>query len=405
MWILNSWLFRFRYGKLNFLIDNICQTFQSDCREEIKKELDGITGKFPAVYTRLKLKDAKERMHATFTPLVGNPIILRHPIFTAHEVEKLKTNRKIYIVVLVLLLFFESILYSLMGTMFIPKGLRDTFVGTELIFGFAFALIFVSALHYAFKNLWTFFEAKHIIEINSYDGKELKRFYPNLAISLVILVLFLVINTYTGYIRAIIVEPASTASSDFLDRIRGPLLVFSILVTFVVALVMALLEKDIAEKAENYRIYKNWYKQQKERKTYNTMIRNMLQSSNEAIHLKIEKYWNLTKDVQRTVGREYDEKHAELYSELRGRIEKNEIDLTNIDDPNYRYFQPVEATCFTLFTYGITCDPMVQKTLSKLKNAQDEIEAFESTFTMDSAAADDKEFSSVSHQKNKNEES
>jgi hypothetical protein len=385
MWIFSSWLFKLRFRKLPFIVDNICQTFQSECREEIKKEFDGITRQFPAILTRLKLKDAKERMHATYTPIVGKTVILKHPIFTAHEVEKTKTNMKVYLFVLVLLLIFESLLYSLMGTIFIPKKIRDTFVGTEFIFGFAFALIFVAALHFAFKNLWTFLEAKQIINTEKLDKKELVKFYPNLVLSLFILSLFLITNTYTGFIRAKIIDPASTASSSsssssLLDTISGPVLVLSVMVTFIVALVMALLERDISEKYEKYRIYRNWYKQQKERKVYNTAIRKMLQNCNETIRLKIEKYWSLMKDVHRALGREYDEKHEELFMDLRKRLENNEMDLSNIDDSTYRHYRPVASTCLALFTYGILLDPMMQKTLSELDEVKVDIEKFESTF-------------------------
>lgn len=389
MWIFSSWLFNLRFRKLSFIIDNICQTFQSECREEIKKEVDGITSKFPAVLTRLKLKDAKDRMHATFKPIVGKTVILKPPIFTAHEVEKMKTNYKVYWIVLGLLLTFETLLYSLMGTMFIPKKIRDTFTGAEFIFGFAFALIFVAALHYAFKNLWTFLEAKQIIETEKLDKKELNRFYPNLWLSVIILVLFLFANTYTGYIRAIVVEPASTSSSEFLDRIHLPLLVLSIIVTFLVALVMALLEKDISEKSEKYRIYRNWYKQQKERKIYNTAIRKMLQSCDETIRLKIEKYWSLMKDVQRALGREYDDKHEELMGDLRKKLENKEIDLTHIEDYTYRLYQPVASTCLALFTYGILSDPMMQQTLSELDKVKEGIEKFETTFSYYAEADDE----------------
>lgn len=380
MWIFSSWLFKLRFRKLPFIVDNICQTFQSECREDIKKDIDGITSKFPAVLTRLKLKDAKERMHATYTPIVGKPVILKHPIFTAQEVEQMKTNRKVYWVVLGLLLMFECFLYSLMSNLFIPKSFRDLLDGEEFIFGLAFALIFVAGLHYAFKNLWAFLEAKQIIETENLDKKELVRFYPNLWLSVVILLLFLFANTYTGYVRAMIIEPAATASSDFIDKIHIPLLLLSIIVTFLVALVMALLEKDISEKSEKTRIHGNWYKQQKERKVYNTAVRKMLQNCNETIRLKIEKYWSLMKDVQRALGREYDDKHEELFRDLRSRLENNEIDLANIDDHTYRRYQPVASTCLALFTYGILSDPMMQKTLADLNEVRAEIEKFESTF-------------------------
>ena len=96
----------------------------------------------------------------------------------------------------------------------------------------------------------------------------------------------------------------------------------------------------------------------------------MLQSCNETIRLKIEKYWNLMKDIQRMAGREYDEKHTGLYNELRNRIESNQINLSEIDDQTYRYFQPVAATCLALFTYGVVSDPMMPKTLSEFSSVR-----------------------------------
>lgn len=379
MWLLNSWFFKLRYHKLPFIIDNICQTFQSDCRADIKKDFEKITARYPHTLTRLKLKDAKERMHATYTSIVGKRVTLTHPIFTANEVEKLKTNRKIYLLVLGLLLFFEAILYSSMGTLLIPRKIQE-FIGVEWLFGFAFALIFVAALHFSYKNLWTFVEAKHIIETDSFDKKELKRFYPNLALSLIILFLFIVTNIATGYIRAVIFDPSSGSSDPLMETIKGPLLIFSIIATFMVALVMALLEKDISEKSEKYKIYKNWAKQQRERKEYNTEIRRALQRCNEVMRAHIEKYWNLLKDVQRVLKREVDEEHRDLYKAFRNQLSDHTLDLSTIDAQTYRKFSPVAATSFELFRYGVESNPSLQAQLDELRESIAEIEKFEDSF-------------------------
>lgn len=107
----------------------------------------------------------------------GRSQVVKQPIFTENEIAKFKQNRYAYMFVLFLMIFFESVLYSLMASLFIKKQTLKDFAGVEFIFGFAFAVIFVAALHFAFKSLWEFFEAKYLIERDNLNKVELQPFF------------------------------------------------------------------------------------------------------------------------------------------------------------------------------------------------------------------------------------
>ena len=353
MWFLKAIWLRNRFGQLTFKVRNYTQSNLQECRESIKEEFATITSKLPAIKVRLDLKDRKEIMHLNYRDALGETQEVKPPIFTQDELVKFTQNMNIYRILLLLLVFFESILYSLMASLFIRRQSLDDYAGIEYIFGFAFALIFVAALHFAFKNMWEFIEAKHLIEKNKYDKVLLKPFYIKLILAVVIFVIFVVTNIYTGYIRAIILEPGATSSSSFLDKIHGPLLVFSIAITFIVALVMALLEKEITDKAAKYKVYLNWKKQQKEKKEYDTQVRNMLKTCNERRDLLIEKYWGIILDSQRVFKVLYDDDKKELYEELQKDISEKKVDLKNLDDETYQKYLDVAGTRLELFKYGV----------------------------------------------------
>lgn len=283
----------------------------------------------------------------------------------------------------------------MMATLFIKRQTLKDFTGIEFIFGFAFALIFVAALHFAFKKLWEFWDAKCIIEVKKLDKTRLKPFYINLVISIIILIVFVVTNIYTGFIRATILEPSSTGSSSFIDKIHGPLLVFSIAITFIVALVMALLEKEISDRSEKYKVYKNWKRQKKELKIYNTQIKEMLKSCQERKNILTEKYWGILKDLQRVFNLEVDANRLPLYDEFNEKLSRNEIDLNNIDDKIYQYYLPIAVSRHELFKYGIDTDKYISETIIDLQNKVEIIEQSEK-FKMEPDKKEKKTISEIS---------
>ena len=216
MWFIKSWIYKTRYDSLPFKMRNFTSSYQEECREVIKHEFKNITAKLDHIWTRIQLKDAKQKMHDFHTDILGRSIKVKQPIFTENEVAKYKQNRGLYVGVLFLMIFFEGILYSLMAGMFISKQTLKDMPGIEIVFGLAFAIIFVAALHFAFKSLWEFFEAKFLIERDNLPSVELKPFYKNIFIGTLIIIVFLITNIYTGYIRATIFEGSGATSQSLM---------------------------------------------------------------------------------------------------------------------------------------------------------------------------------------------
>jgi hypothetical protein len=146
MWFIKSWIYKSRYGSLPFKMRNFTESYQEECREVIKDEFKAITAKLPHIWTRIQLKDAKQKMHDNFTDILGRSIKVKQPIFTENEIAKYEQNRWIYVGVLFLMIFFESILYSMMASLFMSKQTLKDMPGIEIVFGLAFAISFVAAL-------------------------------------------------------------------------------------------------------------------------------------------------------------------------------------------------------------------------------------------------------------------
>ena len=56
---------------------------------------------------------------------------MKQPIFSANEVAKFSNNRRAYLVVLVIMLAFETFLYSMIKKILIPKDMLDLYPGIE----------------------------------------------------------------------------------------------------------------------------------------------------------------------------------------------------------------------------------------------------------------------------------
>ena len=377
MWFIKSWIYKSRYGNLPFKMRNFTESYQEECRESIKEEFKGITAKLPDIWVRLSLKDAKQRMHNNYVDVLGNSKPMKQPIFTANEVAKFENNRKVYFVVLLIMLAFETFLYSMIKKILIPKDMLALYPGIEFAVGFFFALIFVAILHFAFKFMWEYFEAKYIVTKENLDKNELKPFHRNFIISLIMISIFVVANLATGYLRATFLEPHSSSTNQNAESTHIAFLLFSILITFGVAFVMALLEKEIAEKGEKFKVYLNWKRQQKERKKYNSQVKDMLKKCLERKDILIEEYWGVLKDLQRVFEIEVDADKQALYDELNEKIKNNEVDLQKLDEKVYQHYSPVAITRHELFEYGVDTDRGISDTITDLRAKVAIIEEFE----------------------------
>lgn len=386
MWFIQSWLYRRRYNSLPFKMRNFTESYQSECRESIKEQFKRITREIENKWVRIKLKDAKDNMHAYTTNLLGARKPVKKPIFTEDEVSRISRHRVIYAAVLLLFIALETFFYSFFGSLLLSKQLRS--VWAVYVLGAALALAFAFVLHFAFLWIFEYLEAKYIVEKENLEKTELKPFRSYLVLGVIFCALFIVVNLAVGFLRADLLDPVSNSTSAELgEKIHYSWRAFAVLFTFIIALLMAAIEKEIASKSERWAVYKNWKKQQKERKVYNTAIKNMLRSCEQEKMLLVEKYWAVMKDLQRVFGIEIDNDKENLLEELNTKIEVDKGFLQNLDEEDYQHFLPVAATRRELFAYGIETDKDISAVLEDLRGKVGKIEEFE---TKNSNVFDDK---------------
>lgn len=376
MWFITAWLYRRRYDGLPFKMRNFTESYQSECREEIKEKFKRLTREIENKWVRIKLKDAKENMHSFKTNLLGARKPVKKPIFTEDEVKRISNHTKVYPIILLLFVALETFFYSFFGSLLLSKQLRS--VEAVYVLGLALALTFAFALHFGFRWIFEYLEAKYIVEKENLDKIELKPFRSKFVLGIIFCVLFVVVNLAVGFLRADLLDPVSNSTNAELgEKIHYSWRAFAVLFTFIIALLMAALEREIASKSERWAIYINWKRQQKERKDYNTAIKNMLRSCEQEKTLLIEKYWAIIKDLQRIFRIEVDDDRTDLLNELNAKLEADANFLKDLDDQAYQHFLPVAAARRELFVYGIESDKDIRATIDDLQEKVSEIEAFE----------------------------
>ena len=369
-----------RFDQLPFKVSNYTQSNLQECRQSIKEDFAEITGKLPEIKVWIDSKFDKSKMHDSYRDILGGTHKATLPLFTIDEVAKFTRSRNIYRILFVFLVFFESILYSLMAPLILRRHILNHYPGIEYLFGFACAILFVAVLHFSLKKMWEFAEAKYLVDNNrEYKKTKIKKFYFKLFLSIVVFILFNVANVGIGYLKIIVLEPGDISSNFYLDKIHGFRLIFLIATTFTVAWVMALLKKEITGKSVKYKVFLDWVKQQKERKKHNNQVRNMLKSCNEKKERDIEKYWGMLLDFQRVFNVQVDEDKKELFAELEQDILQKKVDLYNLDDYSYQKYSDIAGARFELFKYGVESDSAIKKIIADLKDVLDDLDSNDTT--------------------------
>lgn len=372
MWYVTEQWTRWKYKNSSFKLKNWTETMKSSCLDDILREFDKVSKKYIHSDVRLKIKNKKDAVTGTFRDILGEEEKLKHPIFTQNEIARISSSRALYAVVFILLLIFEGIIYSLLSNMMVPRALREAFPFIPIVFGLALAILFVVILHFGFQFYFEYIEAKTIVQLKKADQEKLVKFKIKRNIAVFCFILFVVTNLVTAVIRAKILEPKGTD-----DELGHYLFMMSLGLTFIAAIGMGLLEHVLMEKNPKYAVYKNWQKQNKERKVYITAIRDLQYKSKKIIAKYAEEYWSVVCHYQRIFESRYDAEDRDLYNQFQGEIASGSITLNNIDEKAYSKYKLVQCSSEELFKYGVNNDPQIIKYLEEIKESIDEIKAYE----------------------------
>ena len=123
--------------------------------------------------------------------------------------------------------------------------------------------------------------------------------------------------------------------------------------------------------------FKNWKRQNKERKEYITAIRNLYFNSGKIIAKYREEYWSVVLDYQRIFECRYDSVDEALYNKFEAEIAAGTIKLNAVDENIYSKYKLIQSTSEELFKYGIEHDLKILAYLKEIKDSVDEIAAYE----------------------------
>jgi hypothetical protein len=380
MWYIPDWWFRRRFQHLNFKIDNFTKTYQSECREEIKKAIAKKTEKKEHIWTRIQLKDPKLTMLEYWTDILGHRHKSKQPLFTESEIAGLKNYRFLYWGFMVLLVLFETVFFSFFAGLLLPKELRIGIL--FLAIGFTLAVFFAFALHFSLRAIFDWYHARHLIKKYKDDGKpegvrdsDITQFVMPFYLGIVGCLFFLVMNVSVGFVRAYLIDPTSTMTdTTLIKKIDVPWHIFSVLFPISLAFIMALAEHRLGQIRDRLKVYENFKRQQKEYKKYKADLLKMGSDVDDIISKMPEEYWSVTKDLQRIFGQEVDEGQTDLLAQLNG------TSLGKIDQSIYEKYSTVAATRLELFRYPIDNDPAVVAEANDLKEKINGLKAYEDRF-------------------------
>jgi len=373
MWYFTEAYKKWRYGSTNFKLKNWTETMKSSCLDDILRSFDKVSKKYIHSDVRLKIKNKKDAVTGTFRDIFGKEEKIKHPIFTQNEIARISAKRKLYPVLFFLLLVFEGMIYALLANLITPRNLREAFPPITLIFGLGFAIVFVVALHFGFQYYFSYLEAKEIVESKSSGKEKLRKYVVKRNMAYFVFFAFVVTNLATAIIRALILEPKGGGTDDY----GTPLFVMSLGLTFIAALAMGLIEHELFEKNEKYEVFKNWKRQNKERKEYMTAIKDLYFNSGKIIARFREEYWSVVIDYQRIFECRYDSIDEPLYNKFEAEIAAGTIKLNEIDDNVYSKYKLVQSASEELFKYGVEHDLKILSYLKEIRESVDEIAAYE----------------------------
>ena len=373
MWYFTEAYKKWRYGSTNFKLKNWTETMKSSCLDDILRSFDKVSKKYIHSDVRLKIKNKKDAVTGTFRDIFGKEENIKHPIFTQNEIARISAKRKLYPVLFFLLLVFEGMIYALLANLITPRDLREAFPPITLIFGLGFAIVFVVALHFGFQYYFSYLEAKEIVESKSLGKEKLRKYVVKRNMAYFVFFAFVVTNLATAIIRALILEPKGGGTDDY----GTPLFVMSLGLTFIAALAMGLIEHELFEKNEKYEVFKNWKRQNKERKEYMTAIKDLYFNSGKIIARFREEYWSVVLDYQRIFECRHDSIDEPLYNKFEAEIAAGTIKLNEIDDNVYSKYKLVQSASEELFKYGVEHDLKILSYLKEIKESVDEIAAYE----------------------------
>lgn len=365
---ISNWLFRWWYVmKLKqqrnspFKMKNETDALKSNCIAEIQNETESFWYSIKRLVHKLGVKSIQNNRSRIYRDEFGIESILPNPVFSDNQIALIKSKDTSLKAVIIFFSISESFLYYLTASLFVPGGAEYMKISVAIFL----ALLIMFALNYAFGKHFIYREAIEKHGKNEISVHEMKKFRDMRNLGYLIIVLSFSAIIFAGISRVFFLEHIptaglSTAKANSVQKASDMASYFTLLITIIAAIFMALIKQDQSKYSNKYKVYKSWKSAHIKGNTY---IQGLIKDANALIvtaeHIT-EKYWQLVVDLKRIykMDTEYDIKYEDLHKEFMKAQSSNSFVIT---ESLYRKYAPIQCSNEELFKFGIYNDKRLKE--------------------------------------------
>jgi hypothetical protein len=224
------------------------------------------------------------------------------------------------------------------------------------------------SLNYGFEKHFLYREVLERHNKKEIADFELKKYRDMRAWGYILMVLSFAAILFSGLARIFFLEhiPANGLSPEKLksvQRASSMASLFTLFVTVITAIFLALIKQEQAKTAVKFRIFRYWHKAHVSRNKYTQSLIRNANKLRLIVEQRVEKYWQLVIDLKRifNIENEYDEKYEQLHQKYVALKAQPGFILT---DDIYTKFAPLQCAYEELFKYGVMNSKEVKEKLA-----------------------------------------
>lgn len=363
---LNGWKLQDHYVKKlleqkdsPFKMKNEADSIKSSCLIEIQNNITPLWLSIKNIAYKLGIKNIENNSSRLFRDEFGKVTKLPNPVFSANELHSIRSKSIILVIIVISFTVAESFLYFLTASLFVPGAPEYM----KILVAIFLAVLLMLALNYAFHRHFFYrivierYHKKEITEIEIRKHRDMR----NIGYFIIIICFSAIL--FAGFSRIFFLENVPTAGlsdakAESVTKASKMASIFTMLITIIAAIFMAVIKQDQAIYSVKHKIYKEWKNANIKRNIY---TQNLIGHANSILLLvekHAEKYWELVIDLKRVyhMETEYDSKYEELYKEfVELKASKNFI----LNEHVYRKFTVLQCSDELLFKYGIFNDETI----------------------------------------------
>ena len=357
---LANWLFSLWYAKqlkqikdLPFKMKIETDSLKSNCILEIENHVELIWLSIKGLLYKLGIKSIQNLRARIHRDEFGKQAICNNPVFAENEVADIKSKYWLYITIITGFCIAESFLYLLTASLFVPGG----GLLLQLPVAIFLAVLVMLSLNYAFEKHFQYREVMERYSKKELTDIELHKYSDMRNIGYVIILLCFGAIIFSGLARIFYLEyiPARGLSPErvlSVTRASKMASIFTMLITIITALFMAMIKKDQTKISNRFRVYRTWHNAHVKRNDY---TQSLIQSANRIILVTeqcFEKHWQLVIDLKRIykMDTEYDEKYEALHQEY---VQLKAKPGFRVTDDIYGKFSVIQCVYEEIFRYGV----------------------------------------------------